>query len=324
MNHRERAIAALECRVPDMVPHFELEYQLSEETHGKKMYFGHEFETLLRKGITKAEFDYALEECANAMAEIFTELEWSIIPMPSIDERIITTLSGHLHRLLGDSVLLSAHGDGTFAIPDGNEMYEFAYRIADDPDGVHEEARRLAREAMERNRKLFDAGVECFHLCADYCYNSGPFLSPAMFGEFIAPYLAEVIDGIRKMGGYAIKHTDGNIMPILDQLIECRPHALHSLDPMAGVDIAEVKKIAAASGVAICGNVNCAALQTGTDEEIRQSALYAMRHGKPGGGYIFCSSNTIFKGIEYEKYRIMLDVWKEHRYYGDSCEGGSR
>lgn len=36
MTHRERAIAALECRIPDRIPHFELEYQLSELTFGKR------------------------------------------------------------------------------------------------------------------------------------------------------------------------------------------------------------------------------------------------------------------------------------------------
>ena len=64
--------------------------------------------------------------------------------------------------------------------------------------------------------------------------------------------------------------------------------------------------------------MNCAAIQTGTDEDIRQSALYALNHGMPGGGYIFCSSNCIFEGIQPEKYQVMLDVWKEHRVYGDS------
>lgn len=132
--------------------------------------------------------------------------------------------------------------------------------------------------------------------------------------EFLTEYrILSLI--IRSMGGYAIKHTDGNIMPILDQLIECRPHAIHSLDPMAGVDIAEVKEITAKSGVAICGNVNCALMMTGTDEDVRQSALYAIKHGKPGGGYIYSSSNCIFKGISPERYSLILDVWKQNRDY---------
>ena len=103
-------------------------------------------------------------------------------------------------------------------------------------------------------------------------------------------------------------------MPILDQLVECEPHALHSLDPMAGVDIKVVKGLVG-DKVCLCGNVHCAALQTGTDEEVKASARYALEHGKPGGGYIFCTSNIPFKGMEPRRYLMVLDVWKEYRDY---------
>ncbi|MFH1907838.1 MAG: uroporphyrinogen decarboxylase family protein [Chloroflexota bacterium] len=114
-------------------------------------------------------------------------------------------------------------------------------------------------------------GADGFALCTDYCFITGPFLSPHMFAEFTAPYLAKLIQGYREMGFYTIKHTDGDIMPILDQLVQANPHALHSLDPQAGVDIAEVKR---QYGDKICliGNVNCGALDTGADEEVIASA----------------------------------------------------
>ena len=115
-------------------------------------------------------------------------------------------------------------------------------------------------------------------------------------------------------GHYAIKHTDGDIMPILDQLVSTRPHAIHSLDPMAGVDIAKLKKMIG-NKVALIGNVNCALLQTGTLEEIRESALYCLTHGKPGGGYIYSTSNVPFRGLPLERYLYILDIWKEHRDY---------
>ena len=60
----------------------------------------------------------------------------------------------------------------------------------------------------------------------------------------------------RKNGAYVIKHTDGNIMPILDQLVSCRPHALHSIDPQAKVDLGEVKRLVG-DKVCLAGNVNC-------------------------------------------------------------------
>ena len=37
MTHKERARAALECRIPDRVPTFELEFQLAEEMFGKPL-----------------------------------------------------------------------------------------------------------------------------------------------------------------------------------------------------------------------------------------------------------------------------------------------
>jgi uroporphyrinogen decarboxylase len=172
----------------------------------------------------------------------------------------------------------------------------------------------MADLAIEKNKVLQESGVDCLLLCSDYCYNSGPFISPEMFGEYIQPYLYKIIDAGKRDGLYTIKHTDGNIMPILDQLVDCKPHALHSIDPMAGVDIREVKQLVG-DKVCLCGNVHCAAMQTGTDEEVIASAEYCLTHAKPNGGYIFCTSNVPFKGMPPERYRMILDVWKRMRDY---------
>jgi uroporphyrinogen decarboxylase len=112
------------------------------------------------------------------------------------------------------------------------------------------------------------------------------------------------------MGFYVIKHTDGNIMPILDQLVDCQPHALHSLDPQGGIDIKGVK---AQYGDRVClaGNVNCGLIDTGTEEEYLDSTRYALTHGMPGGGYIFCTSNCIYTGMKLERYDKILDLWRE-------------
>ena len=103
-------------------------------------------------------------------------------------------------------------------------------------------------------------------------------------------------------------------MPILDQLVEANPHAIHSLDPMAGVDIAKVKKLVG-DKVCLIGNVNCALLQTGTDEQVIESAKYCLTHGKPNGGYIYSTSNVPFKGLELKRYQLVLDIWKQYRKY---------
>lgn len=186
--------------------------------------------------------------------------------------------------------------------------------LYEEPEKLHAQCRKMADDAIRRDVYLLEHGLDGFILCSDYCFNNGPFLSPQMFSEFIAPYLKDIISAIRAHGGYAIKHTDGNIMPILDQLVACGPHALHSLDPMAGVDIREVKQRYGRQ-IALCGNVHCAAMQTGTRQDVIDSAEYCLKYGKPGGGYIYCTSNIPFRGLPLDRYLLVLDIWKKHRDY---------
>ena len=317
MTLRERAVEALNCRVPDAIPTLELEFQLTPELMGD----GRDFvssDALDKMNLTAKEREKKLWENAELMVQVYSKLEYSIFHLAYLNEADMAFSVRCIRALSGDKFMLTCHGDGTFAIPDGDGMYELSYRLVEEPESVHEEARRMADQAIARNRRLFDMGIESFILCSDYCFNAGPFMSPKMFSEFITPYLYDIIDHIRAMGGYAIKHTDGNIMPILDQLMDCRPHMIHSLDPMAGVDIAEVKRLTYPRGIAICGNVNCALMQTGTDEEVLESARYAIAHGKPGGGYFFSTSNVPFRGLDLNRYLMILDLWRAQRNYTDA------
>ena len=309
MTHKERAVLALNRQQPDYVPTFELEYQLAPQVFGREFLMEDDL-----KGLSSKEREKAIWENAEFMVQVYSELGYSILPVHYLSLEHQLETARIINRITNGEFLLTAHGDGTFAIPDGDGMLEFVYRIADEPETVKEEARKMADDAIERNKKLMDSGIGSLILCSDYCFNAGPFLSPAMFEEFIQPYLYDICQSIRENGGYAIKHTDGNIMPILDMLVECRPHALHSLDPMAGVDIRELKE-RVGDRVALCGNVHCAYLQTGTDEQVLESCRYAMENGKPGGGYIFCTSNVPFREMPVERYQMVLDFWRANRDY---------
>ncbi|MHC1694326.1 MAG: uroporphyrinogen decarboxylase family protein [Eubacteriales bacterium] len=309
MTHKERAIAALTCKIPDMVPTFELEFQLAPEFFGHDFLFQHQLD-----GLSAKEKDIKLHENAEFMLKVYSELEYSIIPLHYLGFEEMLETARIIRKMSGDEFMITTHGDGTFSIPDGNHMYDFVYRIADDPEGVHEDARNMMKWAIESNKRKIDAGIDNLILCSDYCYNNGPFLSPNMFREYVTEYLHEIVRTAKADGAYVIKHTDGNIMPILDQLAECEPHAIHSIDPMAKVDIAEVKRLIG-DKICLCGNVNCALMQTGTEEEVVESAMYALNNAKPGGGYIYCTSNVPFRGLPADRYRLVLDVWKKHRAY---------
>jgi uroporphyrinogen decarboxylase len=316
MTPRERFIAALERRpLVGRVPHFELVFFLTMEAFGKV----HPNHRSYHQWMQMEEKERRLhrEDMADLYIDTAERYEHSAIflhPNPGTTEEALRLID-MIRERAGDRYFLMMHGDATFSIPGGDRMTEFAYRLADDPDGLKREAEARVDGALARGEEIRrHGGLDGFALCADYCFNTGPFLRPSQFAEFVTPYLARLIDGYRDMGFYTIKHTDGNIMPILDQLLQTHPHALHSLDPQGGVDIAEVKRLCG-DEVCLIGNVNCGLMDTGTEAEVVASARYALENGMPGGGYVFSTSNCVYTGMDLARYELILDVWREEGNY---------
>ena len=317
MTPRERFIAALERRpFIGRVPHFELLFFLTMEAFGRV----HTSQRHHGQWNQMSETERALHRRDVADLHVTTarrfEQAGMLYDMPrGWEEEDLRRSLEHVRELSGMDYLITLFGDATYSLPSGEGMMDFVTKLADQPQAMKDQAQQMVDNALVRGERLKKWGVvDGFCLCSDYCFNDNPFLSPAMFDEFITPYLRDLIAGYRGMGYYVIKHTDGNIMPILDALVSAQPHALHSLDPQGGVDIAEVKRLVG-DQVCLIGNVSCAKLQTGTDEEVIESARYALRNGMPGGGYVFGTSNCIYTGMALERYELMLDVWRSEGNY---------
>jgi uroporphyrinogen decarboxylase len=315
MTPRQRFAAALERRaVPGRVPHFELVFFLTMEAFGRvhphhRSY--HQWQQMTEAERRRHRADMA--DLYVATAERFEHDAIFLHPNPRDPEETCRLIDAVRQRG-EDRYFLLMHGDATFAIPGGAHMEEQSLRMAEQPDQVDAEATARVDQALRQAERLRDhGGLDGFALCCDYCFNSGPFLPLPWFDRFITPHLHRLVRAYRAMGFLVIKHTDGNIMPILDRLVPddpaARPHALHSLDPQGGVDIARIVD-AVGDKVALCGNVNCGLLQTGTDQQCVESARYALTHGLRTPGYVFCTSNCIYTGMALQRYELVLDVWR--------------
>jgi uroporphyrinogen decarboxylase len=316
LSPRQRFIAALERRpLSGRVPHFELVFYLTMEAFGKVHPLHRDYSQWLQMEPQERRLHRAdMAELYIATAERFGHSAIFVHPNPGTFEEC-AALIDLIREKSGDRYFLMKHGDVTLGIPDGDELAAFCYRLADEPARVKAEAARAVAQALEKAERMQKlGGLDGFALCTDYCFNHGPFLSPGQFSEFVAPYLAELVQGYRDLGFYTIKHSDGNVMPILDQLVQANPHALHSLDPQAGVELAEVKRLVG-DRVCLIGNVNCGLLSTGSEAEVIESARYALRSGMPGGGYIFSTSNCVYTGMPLARYELMLDIWREEGNY---------
>ena len=325
MTPREKFIKALRREpIEGHVPHFELVMFLTMEAIGRIHPCHRRYDQWYQ--MSKSERRLHLLDMAKAYIEIAEKYDHSAIfvhpnpgPVGEMPDDIDSTIAilETIRELSGDKYFLMIHGDPTYPIPDGDTMVDFSVMMYETPEKVHDGTKKRVEFAMS----LCDAVsarpglLDGWALCSDYCFNVNPFYSRDMFAEFVQPYLKEILDYYRAHGQYSIKHTDGNVMPILDMIVDAGPDAVHSLDPQGGVDLKEVKKLYG-DRVCLIGNVNCAMMQTGTEEELVADVRRSLREGMPGYGYIFSSSNCAFTGLALERYELMHRIWKEEGYYG--------
>ena len=149
----------------------------------------------------------------------------------------------------------------------------------------------------------------------DFSSADGPFMSPDTFRELMYPGFKRVIAGFREHGLPVIKHTDGNIMPLIDMIMDAEINCLDPIDRLGGMDLEYMKKTYG-DKVALKGNVNCATtLVTGTVEEVVQETLEVIRAGADGGGFILSSSNSIHSSVNPANYLAMLSTIKGYGEY---------
>lgn len=310
MTGRERFFKTLRFEEPDRPPHFESMFELEKEAFG--LAFPDRYSW---SGCTRKEKQDKIAVCISIYERIIERFKWDALSVywPWSDPDGIAAAK----KAFGSQIAIGGMlGDVVFAIENITDWPAFAVAMIDDRTALHAQAEERCQKAITHARRLVEAGVDFIFLPADVAFNGGPFISPRDFAELVAPYLHRTIAAVQEMGAAVIYHSDGNLTPVLDQIIACRPHALMSIDPMAGMDIAYVKK-ETYGRLALMGNVQCSLLQDGPQEAIRRSALYCLEHASPGGGYIFSTSNTIFPGMPLENYEYMLSVFREFNFKKD-------
>ena len=164
-------------------------------------------------------------------------------------------------------------------------------------------------------KNCIDIGADIVFVNGDWAMTQGPMVSRKFIDKFVTPPFVKIVEYCHSRGVPVIKHTDGNIWPIYDQVIATGTDGLHPIDPMAGMDMAEAKA-KFGDKVCLCGNVSCAfSLVSGTVDEVREETKEVIRKAGKGGGLICMSSNSIHSGVKPENYVAMVETVKEYGKY---------
>ncbi len=147
----------------------------------------------------------------------------------------------------------------------------------------------------------------------DLSYGSGPMIDPKFIRKYVFPWYEELAKVAKKQGLLLFFHSDGNIWPIMNDLVGIGFDAIHPIDPTS-MDIREVKA-RVGNQLAVMGNIHTDLLHRGTPEEVRELTQKTIREIAPGGGFAIGSGNSVPEWARFENYQAMRETALEFGRY---------
>lgn len=157
--------------------------------------------------------------------------------------------------------------------------------------------------------RVCQMGFDVFVSTDDHAFNTGPLLSPAQFRQYVIPRYQRVA---KKITIPWVMHSDGNVMPILEDLLSLGICGLHPIEKGA-MNIQHMKRD---YGRRICliGNVDLNILGIGTPQDADDEVKWLIREIAPGGGYIISSGNSL---ASYLQPANVMAMSRAIRKYGE-------
>ena len=163
----------------------------------------------------------------------------------------------------------------------------FLQDIAADPDFARAQADRVADHITEvgleslRRGDLYDTGLWIYD---DMAYNDNPLFSPASFERVFLPAYRRMVAAFKGAGCQrVILHSDGDIRPLLDMVLDAGIDGINPVEPRAGMHLPTLKKQYGSRLAWIGGMCNSLVLPLGPPAAIRAQAEEILEAGADGG-----------------------------------------
>ena len=231
------------------------------------------------------------------------------------DETLISSLKKAVQLFKGEKFICYQSPADFFAAQCLRGFSELLIDFVINPELAHGVLRVVSDYYCTLARRAIEAGADALVFGDDWAFNVSPLMSPQHFREFVLPYFKKAVHTVKKAGGYVIKHSDGNLWPLMDMIVESGIDAIHPIQPDARMDIGEVKQRYGKT-VCVAGNINCGyTLSQAPVEEVVGEVKEAIRKAGPGGGYIMTSSNSLHSGVKPENYLAMVKTTQTYGKY---------
>jgi len=164
-------------------------------------------------------------------------------------------------------------------------------------------------------KRLVQMGVDMIWIGDDVGGQHGMVISPDHWRAFLKPRLAEFIATLKQMNPDVkiAYHSDGNIYPIVPELVEIGLNVLNPVQP-ASMD---PKKLKEEYGDSLCfwGSIDeQQTLPFGSPEDVRQEVLTRLGTLGRGGGLILGPTHHVQLDTPMDNFWAMTDTIRETSY----------
>ncbi|MGY5874239.1 MAG: uroporphyrinogen decarboxylase family protein [Candidatus Thorarchaeota archaeon] len=170
--------------------------------------------------------------------------------------------------------------------------------------------------ALELVKILGDEGAELIIVWDDYGFKNGLFMSPKNYRTYVLPWLKRMCDEAHKRGSKILLHSDGDLMLIFDDIVDCGIDALHPIESTTANPDYDIFKLNQKYGdrLTFVGNISPVMLATGKISEIEAYSKRMIRELAPDGGFFFSSGHSINPAVTVDRWEAVMRIREK---YGD-------
>lgn len=190
----------------------------------------------------------------------------------------------------------------------------FSYALYRDVGFVESMFDRIEEYLLGFIRVISEYDVDAVLFGDDSGDRHGPFMKPEYYRRLVLPRLRRLVGECHRRGLIYIEHTDGNVKPLLDMLVDAGVDALQSWEPNAGMNLRYGKE-KYGGRLCIIGNVDVGLLSSASPQQISRYVKKCIEEAAPGGGYIVSASNTVHDKVNPRNWRVQVETTVKHGSY---------
>ena len=165
----------------------------------------------------------------------------------------------------------------------------------------------LTEMQIGRAHAIADASLSpCVLIACDIAHKEGPLVSPRFMAEHYFPRVKRIALAYQKHGLKVFYHSEGNLWPMLEDLVGTGIDGLNPCEPHSHMDVQDVR--AKYPNLVLWGGVdNSYLLVNGTAEEVRQRVEGLKAFGKDGG-LLIGSTGQVHPACKLENLIAMIET----------------